>query len=99
MADFEVGKKAAAFEAVDKHVKSGQLVGIGSGSTIVYAVQRLAELVRNGSLKNIKCVPTSFQVSYQNCEARMLFMNSITGSPTHIGKSINLNILGSTSQA
>ena len=63
MSEFEVGKKAAAIKAVENHIKSGDLVGIGSGSTIVYAVDRLAELVSEGTLANIKCVPTSFQVS------------------------------------
>ena len=62
MSDYEVGKKAAAIKAVESHIKSGDLVGIGSGSTIVYAVDRLAELVSNGTLTNIQCVPTSFQV-------------------------------------
>ena len=63
MSDFEVGKKAAAIKAVENHIKSGDLVGIGSGSTIVYAVDRLVELVSEGKLADIKCVPTSFQVS------------------------------------
>ena len=63
MSDYEVGKKAAAIKAVETHIKSGDLVGIGSGSTIVYAVDRLAELVSNGTLTDIQCVPTSFQVS------------------------------------
>ena len=62
MADFETGKKAAAIKSVDIHVKSGDIVGIGSGSTIVYAVARLAELIKVGSLSGIQCVPTSFQV-------------------------------------
>jgi len=61
MADFEVGKAAAAAKAVETHIKSGDLVGIGSGSTIVYAVNRLAELVSDGTLVGIQCVPTSFQ--------------------------------------
>lgn len=60
--NFEVGKKAAAFKAVDNHVQSGNLVGVGSGSTIVYAVKRLSERIQDGSLRDIKCVPTSFQV-------------------------------------
>merc|ERR1711899_471108 len=61
MANYEVGKKAAAIKAVENHIKSGDLVGIGSGSTIVYAVDKLAELVSKGTLTNIQCVPTSFQ--------------------------------------
>ena len=54
------GKKAAAIEAVNKYITANQNVGIGSGSTIVFAVERLAERVRDEKL-NVKCVPTSFQ--------------------------------------
>ncbi|KAK3573865.1 hypothetical protein QTP86_032864 [Hemibagrus guttatus] len=40
--------------------KNNQVVGVGSGSTIVYAVDRLTERVRQEKL-NIVCIPTSFQ--------------------------------------
>ncbi|XP_063040142.1 ribose-5-phosphate isomerase [Engraulis encrasicolus] len=56
----EEAKKLAAYAAVDNHIQNNQVVGIGSGSTIVYAVDRLAERVRQEKL-NIVCVPTSFQ--------------------------------------
>ncbi|CAL8274042.1 unnamed protein product [Merluccius merluccius] len=56
----EEAKKLAAYAAVDNHVQNNQVVGVGSGSTIVYAVDRLAERVRLEKL-NIVCVPTSFQ--------------------------------------
>ncbi|XP_077419806.1 ribose-5-phosphate isomerase [Vanacampus margaritifer] len=56
----EEAKKQAAYTAVDNHVQNNQVVGVGSGSTIVYAVHRLAERVRQEKL-NIICVPTSFQ--------------------------------------
>nr|XP_020499019.1 ribose-5-phosphate isomerase [Labrus bergylta] len=56
----EEAKKLAAYAAVDNHVQNNQVVGVGSGSTIVYAVDRLAERVREEKL-NIVCVPTSFQ--------------------------------------
>nr|CAG4650349.1 EOG090X0ACL [Sida crystallina] len=55
----ESAKKLAAFKAVDNHVKSG-VVGIGSGSTVVYAVERLAERVKEDGLE-VVCVPSSFQ--------------------------------------
>lgn len=54
------GKKAAAIKAIDDYLSNKQNVGIGSGSTIVYAVERLSERIRNENLQ-IKCVPTSFQ--------------------------------------
>jgi len=50
----------AARAAVDTFVKNGFNVGIGSGSTVVYAVERIAERVKAESLKLI-CVPSSFQ--------------------------------------
>lgn len=59
----EEGKKNAAIKAVKEHVKKGMVLGIGSGSTVVYAVEKIAELNRNNNL-NLKCIPTSFQ-SYQ----------------------------------
>ena len=56
----EQAKKLAAHAAIDGHVKTGMALGIGSGSTIVYAVERLAERVASEGL-SVVCVPTSFQ--------------------------------------
>ena len=56
----EMGKRLAAYAAVDDNVRANMIVGIGSGSTIAYAVQRLSERVRQG-MTGIVCVPTSFQ--------------------------------------
>ncbi|KAJ8318324.1 hypothetical protein KUTeg_003415 [Tegillarca granosa] len=42
-------------------VPKTKAVGVGSGSTIVYAVQRLAERIKDEGL-NVVCVPTSFQL-------------------------------------
>lgn len=57
MNPIQVAKKLAAHKAVDVYVRNNFIVGIGSGSTIVYAVERLAE--KEGL--NVTCVPTSFQ--------------------------------------
>ena len=59
----EKGKKNAAEKAVLDYIKPEMVVGIGSGSTVVYAVQKIAELNSQKEL-NLKCIPTSFQ-SYQ----------------------------------
>jgi len=53
-------KRVAARAAVDKHVKNDQVIGIGSGSTIEFAVIRIAERVKEEHLK-VSCIPTSFQ--------------------------------------
>ncbi len=58
----EEAKKKAAYKAVDDYVtRDGMVVGIGSGSTIVYAVERLAQKVKDQKWSSIVCLPTSFQ--------------------------------------
>lgn len=56
----DVSKMCAAHHAIDKHVKDGMILGIGSGSTIVYGVQRLAQRMKDENL-SVVCVPTSYQ--------------------------------------
>lgn len=56
----EMAKKIAAERAVDDFVKDNMILGIGSGSTIIYSVKRLSEKVKNENL-NVICIPTSFQ--------------------------------------
>jgi len=56
----EIAKKKAGVAAVDEFVKDGMVVSIGSGSTVVYAVNRLVERTKREGLK-VVCIPTSFQ--------------------------------------
>lgn len=51
----EVGKAAAAL------VKSGTIVGLGTGSTTAYAIQYIGDRLKSGDLKDIVGIPTSFQ--------------------------------------
>ncbi len=53
----QVGKAAA------DRVKSGSIVGLGTGSTTAYTLQYLGERLQSGELQDIKGVPTSFQAS------------------------------------
>jgi ribose 5-phosphate isomerase A len=53
-------KKMAAEQAVE-YVESGMVVGLGTGSTTKFAILKIAELLKNGSLKNIVCIPTSIE--------------------------------------
>ena len=50
----EEAKRKAAFAAVDNHVQDDQVIGVGSGSTIVHAVQRLKEYFQIYILKSLK---------------------------------------------
>lgn len=51
-------KKQAAEKAVEE-IESGMVVGLGTGSTTNFAVQKIAELLKTGKLKEIVCIPTS----------------------------------------
>lgn len=53
-------KQQVGYEAVDRMVRSGMKLGLGTGSTAVHAVRRVAELIQNGTLSDIRAVPTSF---------------------------------------
>jgi ribose 5-phosphate isomerase A len=53
-------KKQAAAAAVDR-LESGMVVGLGTGSTSRFALERLAELIRTGRLKGIVGIPSSLQ--------------------------------------
>ncbi len=54
----EVLKQEAAECAVE-YVESGMILGLGSGSTVFYALRRLGQLIGEGDLQDIVGVPTS----------------------------------------
>ncbi|MCR5606640.1 MAG: ribose-5-phosphate isomerase RpiA [Treponema sp.] len=61
-------KVLAATTAIDVlieegKIKSGMKIGLGTGSTALPAVKRLAERIEDGTLKNVKAVVTSFQTA------------------------------------
>lgn len=51
-------KRKAAEKALE-FVESGMVLGLGTGSTVHFTLLRLAELLANGTLKNIVGIPTS----------------------------------------
>ncbi len=53
----ELKQKAANHAA--EFVESGMVVGLGSGSTSNFAVQRIAERIKSGELKDIVAIPSS----------------------------------------
>lgn len=52
-------KRDAGYAAVDRFVKSGMVVGLGTGTTSAWVVRRIAEGLEAGELENIIGVPTS----------------------------------------
>lgn len=57
-------KKQAAHRACE-YVKSGMVLGLGTGSTTAFAVDRIGELLKSGELKDIIGVPTSIKTYEQ----------------------------------
>ena len=54
----------AAWQAVE-YVKSGMVVGLGTGSTAAFAVDRIGQLLKEGGLTDIVGVPTSVRTYEQ----------------------------------
>lgn len=51
-------KKEAAEKAVE-FIKSGMVIGLGTGSTAVFAVRKIGELLKSGELTDIVGIPSS----------------------------------------
>lgn len=54
-------KKIAAEKAVE-YVRSGMVVGLGHGSTTIFALRKIAEMLKSGELKDIVGIPCSLMV-------------------------------------
>ncbi len=51
-------KKLAAEKAVEE-ISSGMIVGLGTGSTVQFALEKISERIKNNELKNIIGIPSS----------------------------------------
>lgn len=52
-------KRMVGFKAVDDYVKSGMVVGLGTGSTAYWAIERIGNKIKAGELKDLLCIPSS----------------------------------------
>ena len=89
-------KILAARSAIDALICDGKIfpgmkIGLGTGSTALPAVKRLAERIADGTLSDIKAVVTSFQTD--NC-CRELGIPVFTLNDSAIGGSLDLSIDG-----
>ena len=57
--------KRRAADAAVKQVRSGMVLGLGSGTTVAYALQGLAEMLQAGKIDGICGVPSSIQTEIQ----------------------------------
>jgi ribose 5-phosphate isomerase A len=64
----EKAKRAAGYRAAEM-VKEGMVVGLGTGSTVYFTIERLSERVRDGL--TITGIPTSFQTALRAKKAQI----------------------------
>ena len=57
-------KKLAAEKAVEE-IRSGMIVGLGTGSTVQFALEKIAQKIKSGELENIYCVPSSVRTEVE----------------------------------
>jgi ribose 5-phosphate isomerase A len=50
---------------VDDYVRSGMVVGLGTGSTAYFAVERVGMKLKSGELTDVICIPTSERTKEQ----------------------------------
>jgi ribose 5-phosphate isomerase A len=63
MKDMNLKQKAASFAL--NFIHDGMVLGLGSGSTTSYFVDMLGERLKNGSLRDIRGIPTSKETAEQ----------------------------------
>jgi len=65
MTDDRTALKRQAAEYAVQYVQSGMIVGLGHGSTAVWAVRHIAHLLKEGKLRDILGVPTSSTIKQE----------------------------------
>jgi ribose 5-phosphate isomerase A len=58
-------KRMVGYKSVEDHVRSGMVVGLGTGSTAYFAVEHVGQLLKSGALQNVVCIPTSIKTKEQ----------------------------------
>jgi ribose 5-phosphate isomerase A len=84
-------KRAVGREAVDRFVVDGMRLGLGTGSTAIWAVRRTAERFSAGELSRIRVVTTSLQ---SDLEARSLGLPVVTMNDAGMEEGLDLTIDG-----
>ncbi len=91
MSDFSEVKKALGTHAADRFVRDGMKLGLGTGSTAIWAARRVAARLAEGSLRDIRAVVTSLQTEL---EARALGIPVYTLNDAALDSSLDLVIDG-----
>jgi len=91
MGDLSDVKRNLGTAAVDRFVQDGMHLGLGTGSTAIWATRRVAERLAEGSLHGITAVTTSL---HTELEARALGLTVVTLNNTSLGARLDLTIDG-----
>jgi ribose 5-phosphate isomerase A len=75
-------KRAAAFAAVDRYVRSGMTVGLGSGTTAAFVVARIGDLLASGTLRDVRGIPTSRRTAALASEKAVPLVSLSEARPT-----------------
>ena len=84
-------KKALGTHAADRFVQDGMKLGLGTGSTAIWAARRVAARLSEGSLHDIRAVVTSLQTEL---EARSLGIRVYTLNDASLDSTLDLVIDG-----
>lgn len=86
----ESAKKLAAYKCIDEQIlpflNQNSVIGIGSGSTVVYGVERLTQVIKNKNLAPISCIPSSFQAQ------QLILKNSETLALSDFNRNLKIDI-------
>ena len=63
--------KIKAAEKVVEHIKDDMIIGIGSGTTAAEGIRIIGEKMKNGELKGIRAVPTSYHAIQEAVRAQI----------------------------
>ncbi len=63
-------KRKAAERAV-KHVENGMILGLGSGTTVSFAIKQIGDLIAENKLYDLMGVPTSIQTAFEAIKAKI----------------------------
>jgi len=73
-------KKQVGYTSVDNYIQSGMVVGLGTGSTAYFAVERLGQKLASGELRDIVAIPTSM-ATQQQAESLGIPLTTLSSHP------------------
>ena len=86
----EEQKKLVSQYAIDHYVKNNMHIGIGTGTTVYYAIKYLSEKIKSGNLTNLKLYPTSSDTKYLLAKENIIYESKFT----KFNKNIDITIDG-----